>query len=1300
LRLEALNLIDTCLDFVRVNYSYNFAHKLLGIDRTRAVLKDAGQLGQSFTCFHSILSFFDSNADIKEFSEERRLGMKILYKLCVSHYTYETVLRFLRTSYDFIVQYLHSWERMASDSDYNEEMQELILQEMTYFLRILTIDIKITSEQNLKSHCASYVNFLFTETKRGRILDLLSPILFSHSHPVLPNLEFFEQKGLWKAINECSTATKSVDLKALHQRLLNEIRLIGPQLGVIQTNLVRNELKTILSFGAALNESQQKQNIKTKYFDSWRQLLEILIITRSLESCDEESRIRYLMEIIIELINRASDSATSATLLSPISSSVLMISSTLSVSKSQALTSNVSTCLKSILSILDSSSPVVWSDQKITRINFYASLLYLFRSLPFNLFNEFKYNNRLLERLSKDMLSGHEVAKVLSISLLNRTDLSIWLNEISSNGTLRQLLETLLSDDREIRANNFEFIKTFYGFEAKMMLLLQIYSSSNVTHSPINTLDVMSALESIQSFDMYPYLVGQNSVCHKLSEFINCRTTLSDILRMAPNLKNTVEGKEVLVLITKVICRLVSNINKTTQISFIGLLSHYYNDLSTSDDLEIVFNILFGCIQFSRTNALLPLFEPSLSNQDSKLISHQPLGLLVSIINNCCVKSNESLNVLPIVESSLYLLWHHLNLFFSVLNIADERQPEVETLKAESEYILSDVFFSKIQVISQKNTFVDALTVTADTEDNEMVAINDEADVDSGDDKEEVSKLKLKGSYRQKYKRAWELDNELRGRSLSNPYTDWLSPFTGDPYSAFCRTCHSKLHAHKKGLLAHAKSSKHKKHSLNPEEPLNTETGEIPNNSTKALCVACRSVITAGRSELIKHSQAAKHKKAILDGIPEDLGEFDFDWLDPSYVPPTGTTTNVTLTTTPTLAFSANITTQQMNSNNHLMIGWTRHTYRRPEPQLTANITTQQMNSNNHLIETLGMNLTDIIHHLQESVPIHLAEKWDNVGLLTQPTQPLKVHNVLLTIDLTEKVVEEALKKRVNLIISYHPPIFKPLKSLVPNHWKEKIILTCIENKIAIYSPHTALDAIKGGINDWLLTAFGSSQSSPIQQSYSDQVGSGHFSNCLDVLVSEGEDVTQALSGLENVILTVKSNEYGGCDVRVCCDDKTLPKVVDILSQHPVAQLCSRITKLQSPPLPGQGMGRFARLDQPLPLYEIVHRIKQHLDQTHVRLAMSHKHTRDTKVSTIGVCAGSGGSVLANCKADVWITGEMSHHEVLDAIHNGSSVILCEHTNTERGFLKPWSEQLKEVLGQHNVNIMLSDVDKDPLRVV
>lgn len=468
LRLETINLIDTCLDFVSLNYSYNFAHKLLGIDKTRLSFKDSYNQKQSFTCFHSILSLFDSTVEIKEFLHERRLGMKILYKLCSSPLTFENVLRFLRTSYDFIIDYLHSWQSMRSEPSYLSELQESLLQEFTYFLQILSIDIKITSEQKLKTHCASYVNCLFSSSKRGRILDLLSPNLFRHTHPVLPNLEFFEQKALWKAIGECPAPNNTIDLKALHQKLLNEIRLYGPQLGVMQTNLVRNELKTILSFGAALNESQHKLDDKTKYFESWCQLLEVLIITRNLDSCDEESRIRYLMEIMVELLNKMSDSSTSTSLFSPSSSAVLIVSSVLCEYKSQVLTSNIMSCVKTIITILESSSSA-WSDHKLVRINLYASLLYLFRCLPYNLFSEFKYNTRFLDRLSQDMLSGHEVAKVLAISLLNRSDLSIWLNEISSNGTLRQLFDSLVADDKEIRQNNLEFIKIFYGFEAKMV---------------------------------------------------------------------------------------------------------------------------------------------------------------------------------------------------------------------------------------------------------------------------------------------------------------------------------------------------------------------------------------------------------------------------------------------------------------------------------------------------------------------------------------------------------------------------------------------------------------------------------------------------------------------------------------------------------------------------------------------------------------------------------------------------------------------------------------------------------------
>lgn len=66
---------------------------------------------------------------------------------------------------------------------------------------------------------------------------------------------------------------------------------------------------------------------------------------------------------------------------------------------------------------------------------------------------------------------------------------------------------------------------------------------------------------------------------------------------------------------------------------------------------------------------------------------------------------------------------------------------------------------------------------------------------------------------------------------------------------------------------------------------------------------------------------------------------------------------------------------------------------------------------------------------------------------------------ILLTNDLTENVFEEALQNEMNLIISYHPPIFTGLKRLTMESWKERIIIQCIENKIAIFSPHTSWDA-------------------------------------------------------------------------------------------------------------------------------------------------------------------------------------------------------------------------------------------------
>lgn len=124
-------------------------------------------------------------------------------------------------------------------------------------------------------------------------------------------------------------------------------------------------------------------------------------------------------------------------------------------------------------------------------------------------------------------------------------------------------------------------------------------------------------------------------------------------------------------------------------------------------------------------------------------------------------------------------------------------------------------------------------------------------------------------------------------------------------------------------------------------------------------------------------------------------------------------------------------------------------------------------------------------------------------------------------------------------------------------------------------------------------------------------------------------------------------------------------------------------------------MGRLVSLNESLPINRVLELVKSHLKLDHVRLAVP---LTSKNVETIAICAGSGASVLKNVKADVFLTGEMSHHEVLDAVHRGTSVILCEHSNTERGFLTKWKEVLQSALA--GVEIAISVKDRDPLQVV
>lgn len=261
-----------------------------------------------------------------------------------------------------------------------------------------------------------------------------------------------------------------------------------------------------------------------------------------------------------------------------------------------------------------------------------------------------------------------------------------------------------------------------------------------------------------------------------------------------------------------------------------------------------------------------------------------------------------------------------------------------------------------------------------------------------------------------------------------------------------------------------------------------------------------------------------------------------------------------------------------------------------------------------------------VINALKKFAPLEYADcSWDNVGLLIDsPSIESASNTVLLTIDMTEAVLNEAIALKTPLVIAYHPIIFSPLKSLSMQDSKQRVILKAIQNGISVYCPHTAFDACQNGINEWL--------------------------------------------------------------IRGVCDSAGLPVLPNDKNQN-------------------VGFGRVSSLQKPASIESIIDRMKAFLGLEKCRVALSTTHTVNSIVQKIAVCAGSGASLYKPGSCDVYITGEMSHSNLLAACASGTTVLLFEHSNTERGFLK---SVLQSLLTKEcpEVDFVCSSTDMDPIKIM
>ncbi len=405
------------------------------------------------------------------------------------------------------------------------------------------------------------------------------------------------------------------------------------------------------------------------------------------------------------------------------------------------------------------------------------------------------------------------------------------------------------------------------------------------------------------------------------------------------------------------------------------------------------------------------------------------------------------------------------------------------------------------------------------------------------------------------------------------------------------------------------------------------------------------------------------------------------------------------------------------------------------------------------------MKLEGVLSVLRSVAPEHLAEDWDQVGLhLAGDLGANKpVRKAMLCIDLTPAVLAEAVEKKCRLIVAYHPPIFHPLKRLADRDWKEQMLAEAVRQGIAVYSPHTALDAARPGMNDWLCEGLGKASVRwsigvpKHQRSYRYKVivyaprahaerlrkvmskagagGIGWYSDCSfnvdGVGTFMGMRGTNPAVGEPERLETVEETR-----IEMICPNCDLGRVIKAVREaHPYEEPAIDVFELYGevdPEDEEQTPGRCHHLVRPISAEALIRRVKKHLGLSKIKAAVpptygyeepeylgtydGKQHTQikndrytggpPNKIESIAVCVGAGGSLFEKYgTADAYITGEMQHHQVLDLYQRGKVVILAGHTNTERPFLKNYRDRIVEQ-GGGKVEWLISVADQVPIEIV
>ncbi len=362
------------------------------------------------------------------------------------------------------------------------------------------------------------------------------------------------------------------------------------------------------------------------------------------------------------------------------------------------------------------------------------------------------------------------------------------------------------------------------------------------------------------------------------------------------------------------------------------------------------------------------------------------------------------------------------------------------------------------------------------------------------------------------------------------------------------------------------------------------------------------------------------------------------------------------------------------------------------------------------------MQIKDITNYLESLAPLSSQESYDNAGLICGNHQT-EVTNALIALDCTEDIVDEAIKRNCNFIISHHPIVFKGLKTFTGKNYVERTIIKAIKNDIAIYAIHTNLDNYLKGVNSKIADLLGIKQPRIL-------VPSSHTLNKLNVYVplSHKNEVMDALfkagaghignysecSFADTGTGSFKANQnatpfVGEIDKRhyenevkievLLSTHKRHQIVSEMLKAHPYEEVAYDIYPLLNTNN-YEGAGMIGELPQTVDSLYFLQQLKDIFKCDVIR----HTELCKSKIKTVAWCGGSGSFLLKQAKqqkADIFITGDFKYHEFFDA---ENQIIIADigHFESEQYTI----DLIAELLSKNFINFApcLTDINTNPVK--